>query len=51
MSFYYYDSPQITKVLPVQGPIEGGNEVALLGTGFMPLKGITEVDDMAQCDF
>ena len=45
MNFYYYESPQVNKILPAQGPIEGGNEVALIGTGFEPLKGITTVDD------
>ena len=51
MDFYYYEQPQITKIIPLSGPLEGGNEVALLGSGFEPLKGIISIDEYAWCDF
>jgi len=37
--------------VPLSGPIEGGNEVSLIGSGFEPLKGITHIDEVPKCDF
>lgn len=37
--------------MPLSGPVGGGNEVSLMGTGFQPLKGITTIDEYARCDF
>ena len=53
MNFYYYDQPQVTKILPMTGSVDGGNEVSLIGAGFQPINGISELIDTeyAKCDF
>ena len=39
---YTYSQPSITEVSPGSGPIAGGTEVAVTGSGFMPGAGQTE---------
>ena len=38
ISYWYYNKPSITKVVPDRGPDDGGNDVLLLGNNFDPFK-------------
>ena len=33
--FFYFDEPEITKLNPPSGPIQGGNQVTVSGSGFV----------------
>lgn len=52
-SFWYYNWPSVTELVPNYGPDSGGNRVIIKGTNFMPFiddKGIDNANDTF-CEF
>lgn len=43
--------PQVSRTIPSEGPVAGGNEVAILGEGFVPGMQVAFGDQIAQTSF
>lgn len=53
ITFWYYNEPQVTVVMPNLGPETGGNEITLRGDNFKPfgLDGELDISNSTYCAF
>ena len=47
IGFTFFDEPRLSRLWPAAGPISGGTNVTLTGSGFMVLEGV----DLVRCRF
>tara|TARA_B110000285_G_C15025595_1_gene563990 strand:- start:635 stop:1075 length:441 start_codon:yes stop_codon:yes gene_type:complete len=45
LSYWYYNKPKISRIVPDYGPMSGNTKVVLKGSGFMPFDWRLDIDN------